>query len=89
MSFYGRVKSRWRRSYSAVSDTVSEDYLGRRAPKGVRVGIMGLLIVLLLLTALGWYWSAEPESFDVRPSAAQSCYCGARCCDHGNADEGN
>ena len=70
MSFYGSIKSRWRRSYSAVSDTVSEDYLGRRAPKGVRVGIIGLLIVLLLLTALGWYWSAEPELFDVRSSAA-------------------
>ena len=68
MSFYGRVKSRWRRSYSAVSDTVSEDYLGQRAPKGLRFGIMGLLIVLLLLTALGWYWSAEPELFDVRSS---------------------
>jgi len=52
-----------------VSDTVSEDYLGQRAPKGVRIGIMGLLLVLLLLTALGWYWSAEPKSFDVRPSA--------------------
>ena len=47
---------------------MSEDYLGQRAPKGLRFGIMGLLIVLLLLTALGWYWSAEPELFDVRSS---------------------
>ena len=68
MSLYGRLKSRWSAIYSAVSDTVSEDYLGQRAPKGFRIGIMVLLIAFLFLIALGWYWSAEPKLFDVRPS---------------------
>ena len=66
MSWITRLKSRWSNSFREVSETLSDDYFGERAPKGLRYGLLGAGIVLLLSVALGWYWSSEPDPFEVR-----------------------
>ena len=67
MSWLTRIKSRWNSSYRDMSETLSDDYIGERAPKGLRYGLLGALIVFVLLVALGWYWTDEPTQFDVQP----------------------
>lgn len=67
MGWISRLKSRWNSSFRDVSETLSDDYIGERAPKGLRYGLLGALIVMLLLILLGWYWSDEPDQFEVRP----------------------
>ena len=67
MSWMTRIKSRWNSSYRDMSETLSDDYIGERAPKGLRYGLLGALIVFVLLVALGWYWTDEPTQFDVQP----------------------
>ena len=54
MSWMTRIKSRWNSSYRDMSETLSDDYIGERAPKGLRYGLLGALIVFVLLVALGW-----------------------------------
>ncbi|MDB4001011.1 DUF2333 family protein, partial [bacterium] len=66
MSWLARIKSRWNSSYRDMSETLSDDYIGERAPKGLRYSLLGALIVFVLLVILGWYWTEEPAQFDVQ-----------------------
>lgn len=59
------LRHKWSRSYTDFSETLSEDYVGERAPQGLRFTLIGLLSILLLLVVLGWFWSDEPDQFDV------------------------
>jgi hypothetical protein len=65
MSWIARLKSRWSASFKDVSETLSDDFIGARAPKSLRYGLLGAAIVLVLLVLLGWYWSNEPDQFEV------------------------
>ena len=66
MALFNRLRARWSRSYSDMSETLAEDYVGERAPKGLRYSLIGAMILFTLLVLLGWYWSNEPEPFDVQ-----------------------
>jgi hypothetical protein len=68
------LRRKWNRSYTDFSATLSEDYVGERAPQGLRFTLLGLLATFLLLVLLGWFWSNEPDQFDVWQvaSSAQS-----------------
>ena len=59
------LRRKWNRSYTDFSETLSEDYVGERAPQGLRFTLIALLTGLLLLMILGWFWSNEPDQFDV------------------------
>jgi hypothetical protein len=65
MRLFHWLRAKWTRSYADISETLTEDYVGERAPRGVRYSLIGALILLLLLSALGWYWSNEPDQFNV------------------------
>ncbi len=72
MNWITRLRSRWSSSYKEMSETLSDDYVGERAPKGLRYGLLGALVIFLLLVLLGWYWSDEPDQFEVRPASVES-----------------
>ena len=59
------LRHKWSRSYTDFSETLSEDYVGERAPQGLRFTLIGLSSILILLVLLGWFWSDEPDQFDV------------------------
>ena len=65
MKFFRGLRSRWSRSFNSMSETLSEDYVGERAPKGLRYSLFTALLLLLLVILLGWYWSDEPDLFKV------------------------
>lgn len=71
MNWITRLRSRWSSSYRDMSETLSDDYIGERAPKTLRYGLLGALVLLLLLVLLGWFWSDEPDQFDVRSASAE------------------
>ncbi len=71
MNWIARLRSCWSSSYRDMSETLSDDYIGERAPKKLRYGLMGALVLLLLLALLGWFWSDEPDQFDVRPASSE------------------
>jgi hypothetical protein len=71
MNLFKGLKARWGRSYADLSETLSEDYVGDQAPKGLRYSLIGSLVLLVFLLLLGWYWSSEPEAFDVGAVNAQ------------------
>ena len=71
MKLFKGLKASWGRSYTDLSETLSADYVGDQAPKGLRYSLLASLIVLVLLLLLGWYWSSEPETFDVQAVNAQ------------------
>ena len=66
-------KSGWRdmlrRKSKAAGETLAEDYIGGDRPPWVRWALIGLMIYLLLVLVVGWYWSREPDSFDVEANA--------------------
>ena len=65
MKLFKGLRSRWSRSYSSMSETLSEDYVGEQAPKGLRYSLLSTVLLLVLLILLGWYWSDEPDLFEV------------------------
>jgi hypothetical protein len=66
MKLFDWLKGKWSRSYNDISETISEDYVGERAPKGLRYSLIASLFLLVVLLLLGWHWSDEPDQFDVR-----------------------
>ena len=71
MSILANLKDRWRRIFRGAGETLSEEYIGKNAPKRLRYGLYATAIVLLLLAALGIYWSNEPKPFRVHePSSS-------------------
>ena len=65
------LRSRWSRSYNDMSETLLEDYVGEQAPKGLRYSLFGVTLLSVLLVLLGWYWSDEPDLFDVEAINSQ------------------
>jgi len=60
------IFSRWRRLFNGTGDTLTEDYIGQNAPKGLRFGFYAALAIFVFLTIVGIYWSSEPEEFEVK-----------------------
>ena len=65
MGFFKKIMTAWRRFFSGAGETLSEDYIGKNAPKKLRVGLYTTLVALVLLLLLGWYWSQEPAEFNI------------------------
>ena len=72
MEFFKGLRSRWSRSYHDMSETLSEDYVGEKAPKGLRYSLLTVALLFVLLILLGWYWSDEPDLFEVASVNNQS-----------------
>ena len=65
MGFFKKIMAAWRRFFSVAGETLSEDYIGKNAPKKLRVGLYTTLVAVVLLLLLGWYWSQEPAEFNI------------------------
>ena len=65
MKLFKGLRSRWSRSYNDMSETLSEDYVGQQAPKGLRYSLLAAAGLFVFLVLLGWYWSQEPDLFEV------------------------
>jgi len=49
----------------AKSDEFNEDYLGKDSSGYVRAIAIVLVVLVLLNAGLAWYWSSEPDQYDV------------------------
>tara|TARA_B110000914_G_scaffold224965_1_gene244309 strand:- start:1077 stop:2138 length:1062 start_codon:yes stop_codon:yes gene_type:complete len=71
MGVFTKIKTGWQRMFNNAGETLSEEYIGKNAPKRLRYGLYSSAIVLVLLVVLGIYWSNEPAPFSVyQPSNA-------------------
>jgi len=66
MKFWHRLPLGGRKPFLAPSDKISDQLVGRASPGYVGYGFAALFVIGLVLVGLGWYWSDEPELFDVR-----------------------
>jgi hypothetical protein len=69
MGFFRKIMTAWQRLFSGAGESLSEDYIGKNAPKKLRAGLYATLASLLLLLLLGWYWSQEPAEFNIHVKA--------------------
>jgi len=69
MSVFTKIKTGWQRMFNNAGETLSEEYIGKNAPKRLRYGLYSSAIVLVLLVVLGIYWSNEPAPFSVYQSS--------------------
>jgi hypothetical protein len=65
MGVFTKIKTGWQRMFNNAGETLSEEYIGKNAPKRLRYGLYSSAIVLVLLVVLGIYWSNEPAPFSV------------------------
>jgi hypothetical protein len=65
MGVFTKIKTGWQRIFNNAGETLSEEYIGKNAPKRLRYGLYSSAIVLVLLVVLGIYWSNEPAPFSV------------------------
>ena len=72
MKLFKGLRSRWSRSYNDMSETLSEDYVGQQAPKGLRYSLLAAAGLFVFLVLLGWYWSQEPDLFEVTALSSQT-----------------
>ena len=54
-----------------AGENLAEDYVGEQSPTWLRRILVGLGLYLLVAFLVGWYWSREPEAFDVVTSAEE------------------
>jgi hypothetical protein len=52
-----------------IKDSLAEDYTANEHSPWLRIGIVVVTLYLLITLCLGWYWSEEPEHFDVNANA--------------------
>mgnify|MGYP006077977465 CR=1 FL=1 len=71
MRFWRRLKMAGRKPFLDSNEEIADDYVNKEKTKVLRNGLAALLVVVLLLTGLGFYWSSEPELFDVREQTAK------------------
>ena len=57
MGVFTKIKTGWQRMFNNAGETLSEEYIGKNAPKRLRYGLYSSAIVLVLLVVLGIYWS--------------------------------
>ena len=69
MGVFTKIKTGWQRMFNNAGETLSEEYIGKNAPKRLRYGLYSSAIVLVLLVVLGIYWSNEPAPFSVYQSS--------------------
>ena len=71
MRFWRRLKMAGRKPFLDSNEEIADDYVNKEKTKVLRNGLAALLVVVLLLTGLGFYWSSEPDLFDVREQTAK------------------
>ncbi len=71
MRFWRRLKMAGRKPFLDSNEEIADDYVNKEKTKVLRNGLAALLVVVLLLTGLGFYWSGEPDLFDVREQTAK------------------
>ena len=53
MGVFTKIKTGWQRMFNNAGETLSEEYIGKNAPKRLRYGLYSSDIVLVLLVVLG------------------------------------
>ena len=48
-----------------AGETLAEDYVGDQNSLWLRAGLAGLALYVIVVLIMGWFWSSEPERFDV------------------------
>ena len=71
MRFWRRLKMVGRKPFLDSNEEIADGYVDQKKSNTVRNALSAVLLVLLLLTGLGWYWSSEPDLFDVREQTAK------------------
>ncbi len=71
MRFWRRLKMAGQKPFLDSNEEITDGYVDQKKSKTLRNGLAALLILLLLITGLGWYWSSEPDLFDVREQTAK------------------
>ena len=65
MRFWRRIKTVGQRPFLDAAEQIADGYSGSQRPSYLRYVLIALLAVTLLILGLAWYWSDEPELFDV------------------------
>lgn len=65
MRFWRRIKTVGQRPFLDAAEQIADGYSGSQRPSYLRYALIALLAVTLLILGLAWYWSDEPELFDV------------------------
>lgn len=61
----------WRKDKAGTDSDLDDRYFDGERPAYVKKALWALFIILLLLWVVGWFWSREPEPFDVVGNAQQ------------------
>ena len=69
MQFWRRLKTVGRKPFLESGEKIADGFVDARKTNSLRGVLAGLLVIVLLLIGIGWYWSAEPDLFDVRAEA--------------------
>lgn len=70
MRFWRRLKMAGRKPFLESNEEIADSYVDSQKSRTLRNGLTAAGLLLLLLTGLGWYWSSEPDLFDVREQTA-------------------
>ena len=60
-----------RKPFLESNEQIADSYIDNQKSKTLRNWLTAAGLVILLLTGLGWYWSGEPDLFDVRQQTAK------------------
>ena len=71
MRFWRRLKMVGRKPFLESNEQIADSYIDNQKSKTLRNWLTAAGLVILLLTGLGWYWSGEPDLFDVREQTAK------------------
>jgi len=71
MRFWRRLKMAGRKPFLDSNAEIADGYVDQKKSNTLRNTLTAVLLVLLILTGLGWYWSSEPDLFDVREQTAE------------------
>ena len=73
MTMLESIKTAWKKIFRGATETLSEDYIGDKAPRSLRAGLIVSVTAFVFLIGLGIYWSGEPAEFDILqgPSSKQ------------------
>ena len=66
MRFWRRIKTVGQRPFLDAAEKIADGYADNQRPAYLRYTLTALLLVSILILGLAWYWSAEPDLFDVR-----------------------
>jgi len=63
------LRDRFSGKAKQAGETLAEDYVGGENPPWIRRLLIGLTIYLFITFVMGWYWSQEPDRFDIGSNA--------------------